>query len=61
MSQMVYNFKTVIKNGSGSAVAPSKSKIKDKREEKKNKKLVGVDLSLLMTRVMTKEPKLNVG
>lgn len=58
---MVYNFKTVIKNGSGSTVAPSKSKIKDKREEKKNKKLVGVDSSLLMTRVMTKEPKLNVG
>jgi hypothetical protein len=58
---MVYNFKTVIKNGSGSVVAPSKSKIKDKREEKKNKKLVGVDSSLLMTRVMTKEPKLNVG
>lgn len=59
MSQMAYDFKIVMKDRS--VVVPSKSKIKDKREEKKKKKLVGVDLSLLMTRVMTKEPKLNVG
>lgn len=59
MSQMAYDFKIVMKDRS--VVVPSKSKIKDKREEKKKKKLVGVDLSLLMTRVMTKKPKLNVG
>lgn len=59
MSQMAYDFKIVMKDRS--VVVPSKSKIKDKREEKKMKKLVGVDSSLLMTRVMTKEPKLNVG
>jgi len=59
MSQMAYDFKIVMKDRS--VVVPSKSKIKDKREEKKKKKLVGVDSSLLMTRVMTKEPKLNVG
>lgn len=59
MSQMAYDFKIVMKDRS--VVVPSKSKIKDKREEKKMKKLVGVDSSLLMTRVMTKKPKLNVG
>lgn len=60
MSRMVYDFKLVMKDGSIAALL--KSKIKDKRKEKKKKKkLVRVDSSLLMTRVMTKKPKLNVG